>query len=100
MRLTPRELDRLTIFTVAEMARRRRAKGLKLNCPEAIALICDDLMEEAREGKSYEEIVDLGARILSRDDVMEGVPELIDPIRLEVNFTDGNKLVYLRNPVS
>ena len=99
MRLTPRELGRLTIFTVAEMARRRRSKGLKLNCPEAIALICDDLMEEAREGKSYEEVVDMGARILSRDDVMEGVPELIDPIRLEVNFTDGNKLVYVQNPV-
>lgn len=99
MRLTPKEMDRLTIFAAAELARRRRAKGLKLNYPEAVALICDELLEEAREGKRYEEIVDSGARILGRGEVMEGVPELVDPIRLEVNFTDGTKLVYIRNPI-
>ena len=99
MRLTPKEMDTLTIFTAAELARRRRAKGLKLNYPESVALICDALLEDAREGKSYEEVMDHAVRILSRDDVMEGVPELADPIRLEVSFLDGTKLIHVRNPV-
>jgi urease gamma subunit len=99
MRLTPKEMDTLTIFTAAELARRRQAKGLKLNYPESVALICDALLEDAREGKSYEEVMDHAVRILSRDDVMEGVPELADPIRLEVSFLDGTKLIHVRNPV-
>ena len=99
MRLTPKEMDRLTIFSAAELARRRQAKGLKLNHPEAVALICDELLEDAREGKSYEEVMEHSTRILTRDDVLEGVSELADPIRLEVNFLDGNKLIYVQNPI-
>ena len=99
MRLTPREMDVLTIFTAAELARRRRAKGLKLNYPESIALICDELLEAAREGKSYEEVQEQATRVLTREDVMDGVPELIDAVRLEVGFTDGTKLIHVRNPV-
>ena len=99
MRLTPRELDRLTIFTAAELARRRRARGLKLNHPEATALICDEVMEYARDGNSYQDTLEMAAKVLSRDDVMEGVPELVDPIRVEASFTDGTKLVFVRNPI-
>ena len=99
MRLTPKEIDRLTIFTVAEMARRRKAKGLKLNHPEAVALISDELLEDGRAGLSYEEIEARGLNILSRDDVMDGVDTLVSSIRLEVNFADGNKLVVIDNPI-
>ena len=99
MRLTPKEMDRLTIFSAAELARRRKARGLKLNYPEAVALICDELLEDAREGKSYEEVMEHATNILTRDDVLEGVVELADPIRLEVNFLDGNKLIYVQNPI-
>ena len=99
MRLTPKEMDRLTIFSAAELARRRQAKGLKLNHPEAVALICDELLEDAREGKSYEEVMERSTRILTLGDVLEGVSELADPIRLEVNFLDGNKLIYVQNPI-
>ena len=99
MRLTPREMDRLTIFTAAELARRRRGKGIKLNHPEAIALICDEIMEYAREGKSYEETMERATQILGREDVMEGVPELVDPIRIEVSFLEGTKLIFVRNPI-
>ena len=99
MRLTPKEMDRLTIFTVAEMARRRKSKGIKLNHPEAMALICDELLESGRAGKSFEEVSSLATEILTAEDVMEGVPELTSPLRLEVNFNDGNKLVYVPNPI-
>ena len=99
MRLTPKEMDRLTIFSAAELTRRRKARGLKLNYPEAVALICDELLEDAREGKSYEEVMEHATNILTRDDVLEGVVELADPIRLEVNFLDGNKLIYVQNPI-
>ena len=99
MRLTPRELDRLTIFSAAELARRRRARGLKLNHPEATALICDEVMEFARDGNSYQDTLEYAANVLSRDDVMEGVPELVDPIRVEASFSDGTKLVFVRNPI-
>ncbi len=99
MRLTPKEMDRLTIFTVAEMARRRKARGLKLNHPEAVALISDELLEDGRAGLSYEEIESRGAGILSKDDVMDGVDTLVSSIRLEVNFADGNKLVVIDNPI-
>ncbi len=80
MRLTPREMDRLTIFTAAELARRRRGRGVKLNHPEAIALICDEIMEYARDGSSYEETMERATQLRGREDVMEGVPELVDPI--------------------
>ncbi len=99
MRLTPREMDRLTIFSAAELARRRRARGLKLNHPEATALICDEIMEYARDGNSYQETLERATQILKRDEVMEGVPELVNPIRLEVSFPEGTKLVFVRNPI-
>ena len=99
MRLTSKEMDRLTIFTAAELARRRRQRGLKLNYPEAVALICDELLEDGREGKNYEEVMTHAVNILSQDDVMDGVPDLVAPIRLEVTFDDGNKLIYVENPI-
>ena len=99
MRLTPREMDRLTIFSAAELARRRRARGLKLNHPEATALICDEIMEYARDGNSYLETLERATQVLRREDVMEGVPELVDPIRVEVSFPEGTKLVFVRNPI-
>nr|MBA2449662.1 urease subunit gamma [Chloroflexota bacterium] len=77
MKLTPREQDRLTIFTMAELARKRRARGLKLNHPESVALICDELLEEARAGRPYAEVVELGGRILGHAEVMEGIAEMI-----------------------
>ena len=99
MRLTPKEMDRLTLFSAAELARRRRAKGLKLNYPEAVAFICDELLEDAREGKSYQEVMDHGVQILDKDDVLDGVAELAAPIRLEATFDDGNKLIHIERPI-
>ena len=99
MRLTPRELDRLTIFSAAELARRRRARGLKLNHPEATALICDEIMEYARDGNSYQQTLEHATQVLSREDVMDGVAELVDPIRVEVSFPEGTKLIFVRNPI-
>ena len=99
MRLTSKEMDRLTIFTAAELARKRRQRGLKLNYPEAVALICDELLEDGREGKSYEEVMTHAVNILTQDDVLDGVPDLVTPIRLEVTFDDGNKLIYVENPI-
>ena len=99
MRLTSKEMDRLTIFTAAELARRRRQRGLKLNYPEAVALICDELLEDGREGKTYEEVMTHAVNILSQDDVLDGVPDLVTPIRLEITFNDGNKLIYVENPI-
>ena len=99
MRLTPREMDRLTIFSAAELARRRRARGLKLNHPEATALICDEIMEYARDGNSYLETLERASQVLSREDVMDGVPELVNPIRVEVSFPEGTKLMFVRNPI-
>lgn len=99
MKLTPREQDRLTIFTLAELARRRRARGLKLNQPESIALICDEVLEEARAGRPYAEVLELGSRILTRVDVMEGVPEMIPLVQIEALFPDGSKLVTLHQPI-
>ena len=99
MRLTPKEMDRLTIFTAAELARRRRDQGLKLNYPEAVALICDELLEDGRAGKTYEEVVNHAPKILSRDDVLDGVADLVAPLRLEITFNDGNKLIYVEDPI-
>jgi urease gamma subunit len=99
MRLTPKELDRLTIFSAAELARRRRARGLKLNHPEAVALICDEVLEEARAGRSYQEVLDHGQAVLSRSDVLDGVPELLPLLQVEAVFEDGTKLLTLQQPI-
>jgi urease subunit gamma/beta len=99
MKLTPKEQDRLTIFTLAEMARKRRARGIKLNYPEAVALICDEVMEEARAGRSYDEVVAHGMQVLTEEDVMDGVAELASTISVEPLFDDGTKLVVLHRPI-
>ncbi len=93
MKLTLREKEKLLIVVAAEVARRRKNKGLKLNYPEAIALITDELMEGAREGKSVEELMSFGRTILTRDDVMEGVPEMIETVQVEATFPDGTKVL-------
>ena len=99
MDLTPREKDKLLIFTAALVAERRRARGLKLNHPEAIAFISAALLEWARDGKSVAELMGLGATILGRDDVMEGVAEMIPEIQIEATFPDGTKLVTVHHPI-
>ena len=99
MRLTERERDRLLIFTAAELARKHRAKGLKLNHPEAVALICDEIMEGARAGKSLAEVRAAAYQILSADDVMPGVPQLLGKLEVEALFPDGTKLITLHRPI-
>lgn len=100
MHLTPREQERLLIFVAAEVARRRRRKGLKLNYPEAVALLTAEVLEGAREGKSVAELMSMGTRLLTRKDVMEGVPEMITEVQVEATFPDGTKLVTLHNPIA
>jgi len=99
MKLTPREKDKLLIFTAALLAERRRARGLKLNHPEAVAYISAALMEGARDGRTVAELMDYGATLLTRDDVMEGVPEMIPDVQIEATFPDGTKLVTVHNPI-
>ncbi len=99
MRLTEWERDRLTIFTAAELARRHRAAGLKLNAPESIALICDAMLEAARANASYDEVEAAGRAAVAPDEAMDGVPALVDEIRLEVLMGDGTRLVVLRYPL-
>jgi urease subunit gamma len=99
MELTPREKDKLLIFTAALLAERRKAKGLKLNYPEAVALISAAILEGAREGRSVQELMSSGASVLARADVMEGVPEMIPEIQVEATFPDGTKLVTVHNPI-
>jgi urease subunit gamma len=99
MELTPREKDKLLVFTAALLAERRKARGLKLNYPEALALITAAIMEGAREGRSVAELMGWGATLLKRDDVMEGVPEMIGEIQVEATFPDGTKLVTVHNPI-
>jgi len=99
MELTPREKDKLLIFTAALLAERRKGRGLKLNYPEAVALITAAIMEGAREGRSVSDLMGWGATILSRADVMEGVAELIPEIQVEATFPDGTKLVTVHNPI-
>jgi urease gamma subunit len=99
MHLTPREQEKLLIFTAAEVARRRRARGLKLNHPEAVALITAETLEGIRDGRTVSELMDLGATILRRDDVMDGVPEMVDEIQVEGTFPDGTKLVTIHRPI-
>jgi len=99
MHLTPREQEKLLVFTAAELARRRRSRGLKLNHPEALAIITADILEGIRDGRSVSELMVAGLSILRRDDVMEGVPEMIDEVQVEGTFPDGTKLVTIHHPI-
>ena len=99
MHLTPREVDKLLVFSAGELARKRRARGLKLNHPEAMALISSAMQEMARDGKSVAEIMTDGAKVLTKADVMEGVAEMITEIQIEATLPDGTKLVTVHNPI-
>ena len=99
MELTPREKDKLLIFTAALLAERRKGRGLKLNYPEAVAYITAAVMEGARDGRSVSDLMGYGATILKRSDVMEGVPEMIPDIQVEATFPDGTKLVTVHEPI-
>lgn len=99
MNLTPKELDRLTVFTLAELARKRRARGLLLNHPESVAIICDEIFEEARAGRPYADVVAHGMLVLRRADVLPGVPEMVSLLQVDAMFPDGTRLVTLRNPI-
>jgi urease subunit gamma len=99
MQLSPQEKDKLLIFTAALLAERRRAKGLKLNYPEAVAYLTAQILEGAREGKTVAELMRDGQQILTREDVMEGVPEMIDEVQVEATFLDGTKLVTVHQPI-
>src|SRR5215212_4252127 len=100
MELTPREKDKLLIFTAALLAERRKARGLKLNYPETVAYLSAAIMEGARDGRTVAELMSEGARLLTTDDVMEGVPDLIPEVQVEATFPDGTKLVTVHNPIA
>src|SRR5205823_3312468 len=99
MHLTPREQEKLMIFAASELARKRQARGLKLNYPEAMAILSAEILEAARDGKSVAEIMSYGATILRRSDLMEGVLEMITEVQVEATFPDGTKLVTVHDPV-
>ena len=99
MRLSPREEDGLLIYVAAELARKRQARGLKLNYPEAVALISEAMIEAARDGRTVPEAMEIGANVLSSDDVMEGIPQMVDLVQIEATFPDGTKLVSCHNPI-
>ena len=99
MKLSPQEKDKLLIFTAALLAERRKNKGLKLNYPEAVAYLSAAILEGAREGKTVAELMTYGMTLLSRDDVMEGIPEMIPEVQVEATFPDGTKLVTVHNPI-
>jgi urease gamma subunit len=99
MHLTPREQDKLLIFVAAEVARRRRGRGLKLNYPEALALITAEILEGIRDGRAVSDLMSFGTTILARGDVMEGVPEMLDEVQVEGTFPDGTKLVTVHYPI-
>ncbi len=99
MRLTEREIDKLLVFTAADVARRRRARGLKLNHPKAVALITAEVLEGIRDGRSVADLMVMGAQVLTRDDVMDGIPEMIAEIQVEGTFPDGTKLVTVHDPI-
>lgn len=99
MELTPREKDKLLLFSAAQLAERRKARGLKLNYPEAVALISFEIMEGARDGKTVAELMDYGRTLLTRDDVMEGIAEMIHDVQVEATFPDGTKLVTVHDPI-
>jgi urease subunit gamma len=97
--LTPREQDKLLVFVAAEVARRRRARGLRLNHPEAVALITAEILEGIRDGRTVSELMAAGLAILGRDDVMEGVAEMVEEVQVEGTFPDGTKLVTIHQPI-
>lgn len=99
MHLTPREIDKLLIFSAGEVARKRRSRGLKLNHPEAVALITSEILEMIRDGRTVAEIMSLGSTILGTDAVMDGVPEMIPELQVEGTFPDGTKLVTIHQPI-
>jgi urease subunit gamma len=99
MMLTPREQEKLLVYVAADLARKRRARGLKLNVPESVALITEALLEGARDGKSVTEVMALGRQVLTRGDVMDGVSELIPLVQVEATFPDGTKLVSCHEPI-
>jgi urease subunit gamma len=99
MELTPREKDKLLIFTAALVAERRKARGLKLNYPESVAFISAALLEGARDGRTVSELMSYGTTLLKREEVMEGVPEMIPEIQVEATFPDGTKLVTVHHPI-
>ena len=99
MLLSPHEQERLLIHVAAGLARERRARGLRLNYPEAIAVLTSFLMEGARDGRGVSELMDAGRRVLAADDVLEGVPELIDEVQIEATFPDGTKLITVHRPI-
>jgi urease subunit gamma len=99
MELSPREKDKLLIFTAGLLAERRRARGLKLNYPEAVAYISCAILEGARDGRTVAELMSFGATLLSREDVMDGIAEMIPEIQVEATFPDGTKLVTVHNPI-
>lgn len=99
MHLLPRETDKLMIVVAADLAKRRRERGLKLNHPESVAIITYEIVEGARDGKTVAELMEFGATILSREDVMEGIPEMIKDIQVEATFPDGTKLVTVHSPI-
>jgi urease subunit gamma len=99
MHLTPRETEKLMLHFAGELAQKRKARGLKLNYPESIALISAELMEAARDGRSVADLMHYGATILTRDDVMAGIPEMIPEIQIEATFADGTKLVTVHDPI-
>lgn len=100
MHLSPQECDKLLIYLAAQVARDRRARGLKLNYPEAVALLTSQLLEMARDGQSVAEIMSAGRAILTRDDVMEGIADMIAEVQVEATFPDGTKLITVHNPIS
>lgn len=99
MHLTPKEMEKLMLHYAGELAKQRKARGLKLNYPEAIALISSELMEAARDGKSVSELMQYGTKILTEEDVMEGVASMITEVQIEATFRDGTKLVTVHNPI-
>ena len=99
MELSPRDKDKLLLFMAGELAEKRRARGTKLNYPEAVALISSVIMEGARDGRSVAELMQLGTTLLSRDDVMDGIPEMLHEVQVEATFPDGTKLVTVHNPI-
>lgn len=99
MHLTPREQDKLMIYLAGQLARERKGRGLKLNYPEAVALITAEVLEKIREGRTVSDLMTYGAQILTRDDVMEGIPEMIHEVQVEGTFPDGTKLVTIHDPI-
>ena len=99
MFLTPREIDKLNIFTAAELARKRKTRGLKLNHPESVAMIADHILEGARDGKSVSDLMSSGKNVLKKEDVLPGVSEIIHTIQVEATFEDGTKLVTIHDPI-